>query len=235
MPSVSNGTYGADETLVRALTELFNSWEGNHPVDPKRAAKEIAVAFDRERLFREIHEAQAEALTGERRYSAGDYNKRVDEYLGAMKAARKAWLNLPSDAQELMPQSFWQCKTSLLNPSLLQALATVQIMEQSHKLADWRASGLRDHQTWGADIEIIDLLLYAVQTFKEQHSPAKSSRDRWEPEAIRAVSKVCETHGITVAAATGGHFTAIVQLLFPGRDARDLIRQALRQGKYSRN
>lgn len=192
-----------DERLRAELLELFASFK----IKPENPEK-LAHLLLNEKWYYEKHREIAKDEP-----SAGEHREKMDRFISALQAARRAWLDLPSIAHEVMHQNMPYTGSSLLPPTLLEQLQHARFWEQAPLLPDWRKPGLGKMQKWGADIEMLDLLQALAKHWMETTAPEPYARNKLEPGYIRAIADICEDHGIKKIPSEGGQLVKVVRVM----------------------
>ncbi|HEK2502990.1 hypothetical protein CJT82_19180 [Pseudomonas aeruginosa] len=111
--------------------------------------------------------------------SALERKDTVQRYLESLSKARKIWLEMENDDQINLSSCLTEIDsghlitedTEVAKPRLLWAS-----FKPAESMAEWRKEALSKHQFWGADTEMLDLLIGAAQGWLEKDTPKPYSK-----------------------------------------------------------
>lgn len=223
MPNFQGGVVVTDDELRSNVFAVVSSFK--HP--PVANAQGLADSIECEvSAFKEM---EAVALKV-------DPSPKVKAYLKKLEAARKSYLNIPEEVRAILPDLFPYAGLSLFPADMLRVFAVAQY--EPHMLAslvsdacrsgkskdelsrlgtslERRKEGLCNEDYWGADVEMLDLLVATANKYLLDHVEpiVAGKRRRYRPDVrlIRRLIPVCNGFGVTASAAEDSYFTAIVR------------------------
>lgn len=207
MPTLTKLTRKYNAALYESLMTLFMDWKDITAPDELATwiAHESALEMD-------IHHAKLN-----RGLSALERKDTVQRYLESLSKARKIWLEMENNDQI----SLSGCLTEIDSGHLITEDAEVakpRLLWASFKpaegIAEWRREALSKHQFWGADTEMLDLLIGAAQAWLQKDSPKPYSKIDPTLYAVIRLGELCQRAGIEPSPASSSRFTQIVQSYF---------------------
>jgi hypothetical protein len=165
--------------------------------------------------------------------TTAEHFEKIESYIEALNATRKAWLALPLMTREILPEMITEIDCCLLPDEAKSLLPSVFYSDKS-KLPEWRLKGLGNLETWGSDLEMIDLLKAMAMQWQNNHFMNFTRRDSSHIGLIAGIAELCTEHGISVSHTPRSHFVQILMLVFPNltsprasiKEAVEILRQS---------
>lgn len=156
--------------------------------------------------------------------SPAEHNEKIKSYIESIEATRKAWLALPLVTKHALPEMISEVTSSLLNTSLLSS----EFYKDKSNLPKWRLDGMSNLESWGADLEMIDLLKATAEHWKDKYFIEFNRRDSSHIGLIAGIAESCTQHGIKISHAPRSYFVQILMLVFPNLESpRAAIKEAM--------
>lgn len=156
--------------------------------------------------------------------SSAEHNEKIKSYIESIEATRKAWLALPLVTKHALPEMTPEVTSSLLNTSLLSS----EFYNDKSNLPEWRLDGMSNLESWGADLEMIDLLKATAEHWKDKYFIEFNRRDSSHIGLIAGIAESCTKHGIKISHTPRSYFVQILMLVFPNLESpRAAIKEAM--------
>ncbi|MEH6491583.1 hypothetical protein [Halopseudomonas sp.] len=153
--------------------------------------------------------------------------EKIDTYISTLKAARKAWSALPKETRELLGEFIASSDSTLLPNQTIAKLSSVFYSDKS-KLNEWRTNGLAHVDSWGSELEMLDLLLESATQIRGTIIVKLVRADSTHIGLVANIASVCEDHGIKISSKPRSVFTKIILTVFPDMlDPSNLIKNAI--------
>lgn len=170
--------------------------------------------------------------------NATDRKKDVSRLVSTLRKARKIWAQMENDDQKSLSGCLEDLKLSPeAGHEFLEGLpydVVLRGFEPSYPIATWRREELSKHQSWGLDVEMLDLLITNADAWLKTKAPPSQHRHDPVLYAVQYIASACEAFGIKASASDNSRFTKIITLYFnytyPDRQnamfPRDMINKA---------
>lgn len=190
-----------DQTLKQNLTALFGK------VKIPDSSKEMLV----DRIILKINWREDSEKYSTSSLSVAEHFEKVNTYISSLYSVRKAWLALPLKTKELLPEMIPEITSSLLDTTLLSS----KFYDDKGSLPEWRQIGLSDLESWGSDLEMIDLMIATAEHWKNAYLVKFKRRNSSHIGLIAGIAESCIEYGIKVSHTPRSHFVQILMLVFP--------------------
>ena len=156
--------------------------------------------------------------------SVAEHRERIDSYIDSLETTRKAWLALPLMTKHALPEMIPEIDSSLLKISSLSS----DFYSDKSNLPEWRLKGLSSLDSWGSDLEMIDLLKATAMHWRDKYFVDFKRRDSTHIGLIAEIAKSCAEHGIPISHAPRSYFVQILTLVFPYLESpRSAVKEAM--------
>jgi hypothetical protein len=219
-----------DKTSTLSSTELYGALLNTlnslreKPKEPNLLATEICKFVGwREAYQKNYGIDEAPAIQREK----------METYIANIKSARKAWAALPKATREIIGEYISNSDSTLLPNQTISKLSSVFYSDKS-KLNDWRKKGLDHVESWGSELEMLDLLLESAIQIRDEIVATLVRADSTHIGLVANIASVCEDHGIKISSKPRSVFTKIILTVFPDMlDPSNLIKNAISIRKFA--
>lgn len=193
-----------DESLKESLISYFSK---------------ARIAGDRKELLAEyillrVNTREASKRWRDKNPTTAEHREKIETYIESLTQTRKAWLALPVMTQEILPEMIPEIDSSLFSKEVTSVLSS-KFYSDKTKLPDWRLKGLSNLESWGGDLEMIDLLTANITHWRDKYFVDFNRRDSSHIGLIAGIAELCAEHGIKISHAPRSHFVQILMLIFP--------------------
>lgn len=180
-----------------------------------------------EYILRRVNTRDAAKRWRDENPTTAEHLEKIETYIESLTQTRKAWLALPVMTQEILPEMIPEIDSSLLSGEVTSVLSSKLYSDKS-KLPDWRLKGLSNLESWGADLEMIDLLTANITHWRDKYLIDFNRRDSSHIGLIAGIAELCAEHGIKISHTPRSHFVQILMLIFPNlASPRASIKEAM--------
>lgn len=198
-------TASPNKLILRAEIERLILGLRKPPENPQQLTEVIC---------RHVSDREAYLSRFEENITPKEHADKVDDYIKALKLARKAWIALPKMARDLPIEYIADSESTIFPVEIISKISAMYFQDQS-ALPEWRREGLAKVDGWGFDLEALDLMFESISKYRDIVAQDLKRKDSTHIGLVANIANVCEKHKINISSKPRSVFAKIIRAVFP--------------------